>query len=173
MPLFLLQLKIFSGLCLISDFAASHAPVRHPPGWSDSHIPSSFPEFNSGVMLLKRSNSTLKLIGTWLDLYDELFLKYKQVWDQASLRSAVWDCILKYKLGLAVLPPEYNLRTTKPWIAGRGLPVSVIHGRFPDSEVEAFVSYLNNDHDRFRTWVEWLTLFPHSFIKPRFDRTYS
>lgn len=158
---------------LISDFSAAHAPVRHPPGWSDLDVPLFFPEFNSGVMFLKKSPVVYKLISDWLSIYDLHFSNSAQSWDQASLRSALWSNLKQNTLSLSVLPPECNLRTTKPWIAGRGLPVSVVHGRFDFSESDAFLSFLNSDIDRFRTWTEWLDLYPNSSIRPRFDRTYS
>ena len=160
-------------LSIISEFSAAHAPVRHPPGWSDSDVPSIFPEFNSGVMLLKNCNRVSNLIHCWLSTYDYLYNSYQQDWDQASLRSVVWNSIANNDLSISVLPPEANLRTTKPWIAGRGLPVSIVHGRFDGSELDLFTSFLNTDVDRFRTWVDWLRLYPNSSIRPRFDRTYS
>ena len=76
-------------------------------------------------------------------------------------------------LRVSVLPPEANLRTTKPWIAGRGLPVSIVHGRFDYAEINPFISFLNSDIDRFRTWSEWLNTYPNSTIRPRFDRTFN
>lgn len=160
-------------LLSVYDFAAAHAPVRIPPGWSDPSVPQFFPEFNSGVMLIKRSKVSSTLIDKWLYLYDYLLDRYNQTWDQASLRSVLWSMSCRIGLTIFTLSPEFNLRTTKPWIAGRGLPVSVIHGRFPHSEVDPFLSFLNSDIDRFRTWVEWLSYYPDSFIRPRFDRTYS
>lgn len=159
-------------LSLISEFSAVHAPVRHPPGWSEPDVPSLFPEFNSGVMLLKKCNRITNLIRNWLLTYDYLHEHFRQNWDQASLRSVVWKSIMNNELSISVLPPEANLRTTKPWIAGRGLPVSIIHGRFDASELEPLISFLNSDVDRFRTWVDWLQLYPSSSIRPRFDRTY-
>ena len=71
------------------------------------------------------------------------------------------------------MPQEANLRLTKPWVAGRGLKVSVLHGRPPEDELDDFVQFLNDDFDRFRTWSEWLSLYPNSQIRPRHDRTFS
>ena len=156
----------------VSDFAAVSAPVRHPPGWSDSSIPSLFPELNTGVLLLCRSNKWNTLVQDWLNLYDSLVESHSQLWDQASFRSVVWSTIQMRKLRFIHLPSELNLRTTKPWTAGRGMPIYVIHGRFPDEEFTPFVNYLNLDIDRFRTWNEWLSFFPNSRIRPRFDRTF-
>ena len=159
-------------LSFISEFSAAHAPVRHPPGWSESDVPSMFPEFNSGVMLLKKCTRISNLMHDWLSTYDYLYDHFQQNWDQASLRSVVWKSILNNDLSIVVLPSEANLRTTKPWIAGRGLPVSIVHGRFDGSELEPLIRFLNSDVDCFRTWVDWLKLYPSSSIRPRFDRTY-
>ena len=156
-----------------ADFSAVYAPVRHPPGWSDGAVPSFFPELNSGVSLLRRSELQRSFISSWLNLYDELYSKFQQSWDQASLRSVAWHFSQFQNLRLQVLPQEANLRLTKPWVAGRGLKVCVIHGRPPEEELDAFIHFLNHDFDRFRTWSEWISLYPNSQIRPRHDRTFS
>ncbi|WP_156918806.1 hypothetical protein [Synechococcus sp. CC9616] len=158
-------------LGIYADFAAVHAPVRHPPGFHSEFVPSSFPEYNSGVMFFKRSKVQKKLVKLWLSYYDFLFDNYAQSWDQASLRIALWEMMLSRKsFRLLSLPSEFNLRTSKPWIAGRGQPVSVIHGRFDASEVNEFIKYLNSDFDRFRTSFGWLNAYPNSSIRAKFDR---
>ena len=155
-----------------SDLAASHAPVRHPPGWSDVYVPSEFPELNTGVLVMRRSTVINHLISSWLVLYDELFASYGQSWDQASFRSVLWFYLKSHQLRFLHLPPEANLRTTKPWFAGRGLAVDVVHGRFSSDEFDPFVEFLNADVDCFRTWDQWLRLHPKTSIRPRFDRTF-
>ena len=155
------------------DFVASQAPVRHPPGWSDSSIPLTFPEFNSGVLLFKKGISCQRLVSSWIQLYDHLKSEFSQNWDQASLRSSVWSLMKSNDLNTFVLPPECNLRTTKPWIIGRGMPAYVIHGRVNSAELHPFISYLNDDINRFRYWTEWLQYYPESSIRPRHDRTFN
>ena len=44
------------------DVAAAMATVRHPPGWTDKSVPKSFPEFNSGVLLMRRSRMQYQMI---------------------------------------------------------------------------------------------------------------
>ena len=156
----------------IADLAAAYAPVRHPPGWTDSSASPLFPELNTGVLLIRRSPEWSLAVDAWLLLYDKLLESHSQSWDQASFRSILWSVVSSQNIRFLHLPSEVNLRTTKPWIAGRGMPVYVIHGRFPVEEFSHFVNYLNFDIDRFRTWAEWLSLFPDSGIKPRFDRTF-
>jgi len=159
--------------CSSADLAGVYSPVRIPPGWRSESAPSFFPEVNSGVLFLRSSNLQIKLIESWINLYDHLFYEYSQKWDQASLRHVIWMFMIKHNLRFHVLPSEVNLRTTKPWTVGRGLSCAIIHGRFSDSEFDDFVNYLNADIDRFRFWSDWLTLYPESTIRPRYDRTFS
>lgn len=144
------------------DLAAAQAPVRIPTGWRDHAVPDEFTELNSGVLLLRRGERQAELVARWLETYDEV----GQDWDQASLRSAAWAG-LQAGLRIATLPPEANLRTTKPWIAGKGIPVTVVHGRVPEAEWPALLAYLNDDIDRFRTSTEWLARHPESALTPR------
>ena len=159
-------------LLKVSDLAVAHAPVRHPPGWSDHAVPVAFPELNTGVMLMLRSRVVEDLMAAWIALYDELLYTKRQSWDQASFRSVLWSALTRRNLRFLHLPPEANLRTTKPWFAGRGTKVFVVHGRFDSGEFQRFLDFLNNDVDRFRTWDQWVSLHPQTSIRPRFDRTF-
>ena len=160
-------------LLKISVFAASPAPVRIPPGWCDKNVPTVFHEVNSGVLLFKKCSSTLSLFSQWIDLYDRLYINHNQTWDQASLRSVLWRMIDQNSLSFTYLPVEANLRSTKPWIVGRGSPAYIVHGRFKNTEWGPLLDYLNSDIDCFRSWDRWLSKFPATEIRPRFDRTYS
>lgn len=144
------------------DVAAAHAPVRIPAGWSDPAVPASWPELNSGVLLLGRGRMQERLIRDWLDRYDEV----GQGWDQATLRSSTWH-LLSEGLRVGLLPPEANLRTTKPWVAGKGSPVFVVHGRVPETEWAPLIRYLNDDIDRFRTDEGWRRAHPSTSITPK------
>ena len=155
------------------DLMGSYAPVRKPPGWNDESLPSALPEINTGALLLKRTFKTKLFIKRWLKLYDLLLQTYGQKWDQASFRSVLFNRANFLSPSFGVLPSECNLRTTKPWLAGRGLPVFVVHGRFNYDELSDFIHFLNSDIDRFRTFDSWLHFYPDSSIRPRFDRTYS
>ncbi len=151
------------------DICASHAPVRFPPGWVDSNVPALFPELNTGLLLLKRSSKLRRFMLAWLELYDLLFDKFNQTWDQASFRSVLWNFSQKYKLSFFLLPPECNLRTPKPWIIGRGSPVYAVHGRYDHLEYDDFIAYINQNINQFRTYSDWLSNHPASSIRPRFD----
>lgn len=121
-----------------------HAPVRWCQ-WRDPVVPEGFCELNSGVLGLRRSGRVRRLVASWLRTYDRAGVPF----DQASLRSALWQGCRR-GLRLWVLPPEYNLRTTKPWIAGKAMAVKVVHGRIPDALRPPLAHYLNADVQCFR-----------------------
>jgi hypothetical protein len=150
-----------------AHLAAAQAPVRRPAGWWDGGVPALFPELNSGVLLLRRSWRQRLLVRRWLHLYDQLAASCDQAWDQASLRSVVWRLQQRWGLRLALLPPEANLRTPKPWLAGEGLAVHVVHGRVPEPEWAPLLAYLNGHTACFRSWQEWQALHPHSALRLR------
>lgn len=150
------------------DLAAAHAPVRRPPSWWDHEVPAHWPEFNTGVILVTRRGAEIA-IRDWRRRFDDAFERHGETWDQATFRSAVWHAA-GAGLPIAVLPPEANLRTTKPWIAGKGLSVSILHGRVPAEERDELIRFLNEDIDRFRTNAEWLERNPRSAIRPKVRR---
>lgn len=131
-------------LLRVVDVVGCHAPVRWCQ-WRDPSVPEGFTELNSGVLGLRRSHRCRQLMRRWLSTYDQAGVRF----DQAALRSALWWATQR-GLRTWVLPPEYNLRTTKPWIAGPGLPVKVVHGRIPECLQEPLAHYLNDDTTRFR-----------------------
>ncbi len=135
---------VFS-LLMEVDLVGCHAPVRWSQ-WRDPQVPDGLTELNSGVLGLRRGRRCRHFVRRWLRTYDEAAVPF----DQASLRSALWWGIRR-GLRTWVLPPEYNLRTTKPWVAGPGLAVKVLHGRIPDSMREPLRRYLNDDITTFRS----------------------
>lgn len=128
------------------DICGCHAPVRWAQ-WRDPAVPESFPELNSGVVGLQRNRRTRSLVRRWLQLYDHLGVAF----DQASLRCALWESTRRQRLRLSILPPEYNLRTTKPWIAGQGMAVKIVHGRVDETLRPALRTYLNTNINVFRS----------------------
>lgn len=165
-------LDMFFDIALTFDISAAQAPVRFPSGWIDHQVPEFFPELNTGVLLFRRSPLQSEFIKTWLSLYDQLYENSGQTWDQASFRSVLWSFLNNSSFQLFQLSPEYNIRTSKPWVLGRGMPAYIVHGRFPESELSSFLQYVNSDIDKFRYWSEWISIYPNSLITPRYDRTF-
>lgn len=138
-----------------------HAPVRWCQ-WRDPEVPEGFCELNSGVLGLRRCPRVHRLMRLWLSIYDRVGVPF----DQAALRSALWQAC-GGGLRLWVLPPEYNLRTTKPWIAGQGMAVKVLHGRIPEVMRDPLEHYLNDRTDLFRCSSAFPTPLRARILEPQ------
>ena len=110
---------------------------------------------------LRSSHKQRSLIKDWLRIYDEINVNF----DQASLRMAIWRATNNYKLQTWVVPAEYNLRTPKPWLIGRGLAVKIIHGRITQEKIKELKEYLNSNVNTFRASSEFET-DTNEIIKP-------
>jgi len=145
------DVELLSPVCDIFEilkynhFVGCHAPVRWCQ-WQDPDVPHGFCEVNSGVLGMTRCALQQQLIRKWQETYDFVRVEF----DQASLRSSLWWAVKK-GLRVFILPPEYNLRTPKPWLVGPGLAVKIVHGRIPQAEMEDLKTYLNTYVDRFRS----------------------
>lgn len=87
------------------ELALSH-DVRRTSGLiRESHrerLPYAFPQFNSGVMLYRRSEAMWAFLQDWQRRYRQAGRKR----DQISLHDLLWASDLRFY----VLPPEFNLR---------------------------------------------------------------
>ena len=90
------------------DLALAHAHMRNSKKTSQLwqiDIPSSFPQFNGGVILFRNTAEVRSLLKSWRNSFHETdFMK-----DQVTLRELLW----KSNLHIATLPPEYNIRYKK------------------------------------------------------------
>jgi hypothetical protein len=128
------------------DLVGCHAPVRWSQ-WQSPEVPEGFCELNSGVIGLRRGWRQRALVRRWLMLYDAVGVSF----DQATLRAALWWAHSRCGLRSWVLPPEYNLRTPKPWLTGAGMAVKILHGRVPEDMRPDLRRYLNDNIDQFRS----------------------
>jgi hypothetical protein len=90
------------------DLAFGHAHWRNKPSFSGAwktDLPPSFPQFNSGVILYRRSAPVLALLEDWRREYGHAGFQE----DQRTLRELLWHSDLR----IATLPPEYNVRFLK------------------------------------------------------------
>ncbi len=87
-------------------------------------IPASFPEFNTGILMLKRSEKVDRLLMEWGDLY-RAFLEAKpgeKINDQPFFRVAVYGSDVR----IATLTREYNCKFRgQGYLNGK---VKVLHG---------------------------------------------
>ena len=115
--------------------------------WKSPEVPEGFCELNSGVLGIRRSTRHRSLIRYWLKLYDSVGIQF----DQATLRAALWWATSQKGLRIWVLPPEYNLRTPKPWLTGSSMAVKIVHGRVSEEKRELLHRYLNDNINQFRS----------------------
>jgi hypothetical protein len=109
------------------DCAATHEEyvntdwLNHYPR---TDIPSSFPEFNTGVLMLKRSEKMDHVLQEWGNLYQAYLGEGvgRRINDQPFFRVAIY----RGEARIATLPREYNCK-----FRGQGYlngPVKIIHG---------------------------------------------
>lgn len=100
------------------DMAVAHDAWRTNIWSNKMNIPKCFPEFNLGIILYRKNDTTLEFFHKW----EENFKKYPQPHDQPAFRLTMWENPIKY----ATLPPEYNHRPPK---YTRDVKPIIIHGR--------------------------------------------
>jgi hypothetical protein len=120
----------------VFDLAAAHAPARAI--YEVEGVPDSFPEFNTGVILFRRSPGVQRVLSSWAELFardlerlrrDELRWlcpgdrRWHTLNDQGAFRGALYRSGVR----VATLPPEYNCRFTVPGFVDG--PVRIMHGR--------------------------------------------
>lgn len=130
------------------EIAAAHAPYRYRA--QIDGIPDSFPEFNCGVVCIRKSAAVEDFVQRWRAFY----LAERPHWDndQHSFRRAAWES----KARIAVLPPEFNLRPLRH--AGLDAP-RILHGfhRGETSSEAASrrVRFLSDDHGGWHHRAGW------------------
>lgn len=116
------------------DFAACQSSTGYH--YRIEGLPDTFPEYNSGVVAIRKSDATRAMISRWRELYLQYLREHGNPWDQRALRRALWESGLR----LAWLPPEYNL------LIYFGTPamkdVAVVHGR-PGARLPSIARELN------------------------------
>lgn len=105
------------------DIALAHAPNR----WTHklSSIPDSYPEFNTGVILIKKSEAVTFFLKNWVEKYSTQ-LETKIILpsgDQPSFRELLYFSTLR----VATLTPEYNCRFSMGTLVSH--KVKILHGR--------------------------------------------
>jgi hypothetical protein len=135
----------------VFDLAAAHAPTRAI--YEVEGVPDSFPEFNTGVILFRRSPDMQAVLSGWADLYsrhlervDRGALRWLQPadrrWHRLNDQGAFREALYRSSLRIATLPPEYNCRFTAPGFVDG--PVKILHGRGPDlSETAAEINAIS------------------------------
>jgi hypothetical protein len=128
------------------DFAATHEEYVNSD-WFNRYprpdIPASFPEFNTGIFLFKRSASMDRLMLNWDELYKQFIEQNPKVAinDQPFFRVAAYQSDVR----IATLTREYNCK-----FRGQGYlngPVKILHGhvdlKFDVKQIGKAIAVLN------------------------------
>lgn len=118
------------------DIALAHAIQRNTAmslaPWK-IELPRAFPQFNSGVILFRKTPEVLQFMQDWGKLFKEESPRH----DQPILRELLWLSDLR----IATLPPEYNVRHLK------------YHVLWSKSEAQTKIFHLKQFH---RGWLAWI-----------------
>jgi len=120
------------------DIALTHAHKRNTPERLKSwrlDLPLAFPQYNSGVMLYRRTPAVLQFLEEWRDHYYQNLDHFRQ--DQMTLRELLWLSDLR----ITALPPEYNVRYIK------------YLGLWSKAEARAKIFHLKQYHVGWFTWL--------------------
>lgn len=129
------------------DISAAHASNRRSrnQGRRSLAMPEPFPEYNTGVVLFRKSLQVLDFFEEWRRLFRADCDRYGDLdenrpTDQPSFREALYAS----RLHIATLAPEYNFRFRHGGFAGS--PVRILHGR--DENVANVASLVNGVYGR-------------------------
>jgi hypothetical protein len=135
------------------DIALCHAHLRHTEArlrpWRSS-LPNAFPEYNSGVMLFRRTPAVLAFLEDWRRHYHAAGFPE----DQVTLRELLWLSGLR----IATLPPEYNVRFFK------------YHLLWSGAEASTQIFHLRRLHDG-RLWLlrKWVRRLGRPLVRMGID----
>lgn len=120
------------------DIALAHAHKRNVPErltpWR-LVLPQAFPQYNSGVMLYRKTPAVMNFLDEWRDAYHKNLDHIRQ--DQMTLRELLWSSNLR----ITALPPEYNVRYIK-YLA-----------LWSKAEARAKIFHLKQYHVGWLTWL--------------------
>lgn len=103
------------------DMALAHAPNRVTVPLDD--VPSSFPEFNTGVIVYRHTDAVHAVLRDWLREYDAMSGLDPPSKDQPAFRRVAYRTP---GLQIAVLTPEFNQRFDMAGFINQ--PVKILHG---------------------------------------------
>lgn len=102
-----------------------------------AELPKAFPQFNSGVILYRKTPAVIKFLEEWRRHYTEAGIRH----DQTTLRELLWQSNLR----IATLPPEYNVRYIKYQVI------------WSTTEATTKIFHLKRFH---RGWLGWIFRHP-------------
>lgn len=116
------------------DIAVSHSPQKIHVLSTEmkvydylGHVPISFPEYNGGVLVFKKTEKVNAFFEYWLDTFEKCWNETGYPMDQASFRY----CLFHSEMRIATLTPEYNFRALGPSTVRGKVKIIHAHGHLP------------------------------------------
>lgn len=133
------KLDDFASLLDRFDLCVTHAPNRFTV---QLDIPDAFPEFNTGVILLRKTFQVTSFLKHWLRKYDDFVELFKDMpsKDQPAFRMALWEAAgLKWlSPNLFIFTSEYNMRFRMESMVSHF--VKILHGRGDYEKVKGLIN---------------------------------
>lgn len=125
-------------------------------------IPQSFPEFNTGVILLKKNVQTQRFLKNWYNLYFSLESNHKEYHDQPAFRLALYNS----KLAFFIFKSEYNCRFTIGSIVSD--KIRILHGKNENIHKTAnILKRIFNEIDSDSSYIKYVRYSIFTIIKHR------
>jgi len=147
------------------ELAAAHNEAR---SWyhegiyreNDIVVPEPFPEYNTGVMAYRDTNTVASLFEAWQEAYNEI--GYGR--NQPAFRSVLY----RSDVNVATLPPEYNFMTHTVGFASGD--VKIFHEGASEEDLSQWASLLNNvEGKKVTSWEKApCRVIPNSYESRRY-----
>ena len=160
-------LEIFDLAMTVDNFMHSYGFIRNNAPTFKLRYETVIPEFNTGLIAIRKNDATYKLLKDWLTVHEEMKVKA----DMASFREAYIDNIPAIRI--SPLPYEYNYHGTHSFgfLYNR---VKVIHERLGEKwntrttymlgfeEMDKWAKKLNK-HNAKRLVIPYFGVFPYTW----------
>ncbi len=157
------------------DLAATHANFAIPGSARAllpdvvTRVPEAFVQFNSGVILFRRSTAMTDMCRRWVQLIEinEGVARDrggKHLRDQTALREAVYESDLR----IATLPREYNCRYH--FVGALFSDIKILHGRWDDMSKVRSQLNLSSEPRVFMNYRDGMQVVTRSELKHGFRR---
>ena len=151
----------------IADFATTQETSKHTGQLKSIRYKNILPEFNTGVMVFKKSDHVTKLFDDWLNVCVSQNIKF----DMPGFREAVIENF--GELHYSILPEEYNAHGFQSMIILYD-DIKIIHGRLGNrwrtltryflsfDKMQKFAEKINKKKMK-RLYLPYLGVFPYTW----------
>lgn len=137
------------------DIGATHTPGKR--SYSSDQVPTSFPLYNTGVIIFRNNAVVEKLFDSWRKNYLRTLDNNTESYNQPAFRKALYQSNAR----VLTLPREYNCFIIRP--GQLCSDVKIFHGRHPD--LNDIIQSINEEPVR-RCYVPQSSTYPIDVYYP-------